>query len=324
MSLQPYDTPAPVRDMTIPTPAGIADPTGGRLVAWAEGLAAAHRIGTALCVTSFVPTHFRGKPEEAAAAILYGDEIGFTPTKSLQNLYDIGGKPAMYARSMVALVQSKGHEIWTEESTPSKVVVCGRRRNSTAVERSEWTVAKAQRAGYTSNKKYEQAPEDMLYARAASTVCRRIAADALAGIAYSIEEVELDQPETVTVSRTTTSTPTPVQRRKVQPPAVEAAPEPDLAPEAAPTQPAPDVTPDEPRGPSDAQRRAMFAAFGDAGWTTDARTEQGRATRLAYCSQVIGREVASTTDMTAAEVSQVVDALRADAAEEPTFDGMPG
>ena len=52
------------------------DPTGGRLVAWAEGLAAAHRIGSALCQTAFAPKHFAGKPEEAAAAILFGDEVG--------------------------------------------------------------------------------------------------------------------------------------------------------------------------------------------------------------------------------------------------------
>ena len=47
-----------------------------------------------------MPAHFRGKPNEAAAAILYGDEIGFTPTQALQNLYVINGKPALYARAM--------------------------------------------------------------------------------------------------------------------------------------------------------------------------------------------------------------------------------
>ena len=61
------------------TPPAYVDPTGGRLIAWADGLAAAHRIGSALCQTAFVPAAFRGKPEDAAAAILYGDEIGLTP-----------------------------------------------------------------------------------------------------------------------------------------------------------------------------------------------------------------------------------------------------
>ena len=78
-------------DLAIPAPANTAtlpaqhfDPTGGRLVAWAAALHAAHQIGTALCQTSFVPTAFRGKPEEAAAMILYGDELGLTPGTSLQ------------------------------------------------------------------------------------------------------------------------------------------------------------------------------------------------------------------------------------------------
>lgn len=281
------------RDMTIPTPASINDPTGGRLVAWAEGLAAAHRIGTALCQTSFVPQHFRGKPEEAAAAILYGDEIGFSPTQSLQNLYVISGKPALYARAMVALVQSRGHDVWTEESSPTKVVVCGRRSGRSHVERSEWTIAKARQAGYTSNKKYEQAPEDMLYARAAATVCRRIAADALAGIAYTVEELEMEAaPATRTVTRGAEAQ--TVQRKK-----------PDKA--AAPGQePEPDF--DEPvtaEPVTDAQLAAIHAAFGDVGLTD-------RDARLDYCCNLIGRSITSSKDLTKAEASQVIDALHAD------------
>ena len=180
----------------------IGDPTGGRLVAWAEGLAAAHRIGTALCQTSFVPQQFRGKPEEAAAAILYGDEIGFTPTQALQNIYVISGKPSMYARSMVALLMSHGHDVWTVEKTDAKVTVAGRRKGSTHTVEETWTTARASKAGYTNNKKYQTDPQAMLYARAASDVCRQVAPDSLAGIAYTVEEMELEAPvPAVRVSR---------------------------------------------------------------------------------------------------------------------------
>ncbi len=279
-------------DMTIPTPASINDPTGGRLVAWAEGLAAAHRIGTALCQTSFVPQHFRCKAEEAAAAILYGDEIGFSPTQSLQNLYVISGKPALHARAMVALVQSRGHDVWTEESSPTKVVVCGRRSGRSHVERSEWTIAKARQAGYTSNKRYEQAPEDMLYARAAATVCRRIAADALTGIAYTVEELEMEAaPATRTVTRgAETQT---IQRNKDRVVAPE--PEPDFG------QPAESVT--------DAQLDALHATFSGVGVAD-------RDARLAYCRNLIGRDITSSKDLTKAEASLIIDVLRADALRE--------
>ena len=99
----PAATPGPVVYAT--------DPTGGRLIAWADGLAAAHRIGSALCSTSFVPAAFRGKPEEAAAAILYGDEIGLTPTQALQSVHVISGRPGLYARAMVALLLAHGHDL---------------------------------------------------------------------------------------------------------------------------------------------------------------------------------------------------------------------
>lgn len=301
------------RDMSITAPGGGADPTGGRLVAWAEGLAAAHRIGSALCQTAFVPVHFRGKPDETAAAILFGDEIGFSPTQAVQNIHVISGKPGMYARSMVALVQSKGHDVWTEEATATKVIVCGRRRGSQHVERSEWTIEKARKAGYTSNKKYEQAPEDMLYARAASTVCRRIAADALAGIAYSVEELELDEPQpTRSVTRGRTGA------AKVQRQPKPEVPEPDL------DEPQPEVSDPAPDRITDAQRAAIFAAFRDAGWTSDARSEEGRTQRLEYMAQILdGEVVESTNDLTQAQASRVLDALRQDAQDAPAGEDLP-
>lgn len=301
------------RDMTITAP---VDPTGGRLVAWAEGLAAAHRIGSALCQTAFAPTHFRGKPDEAAAAILYGDEIGFTPTQALQNIFVISGKPAMYARAMVALVQSKGHDVWTEEATSAKVVVCGRRRSSQHVERVEWTVEKARRAGYTSNKKYEQTPEDMLYARAASTVCRRIAADALAGLAYSVEELEMDTPATTrTVTRGSSGEGGKVQRRKAP-----EAPEPEVTgPVLVSGDDAQGELPESEKaeaGPPRAAIEAMFAGFAAAGFDSDARTTEGKQARLGYMTAVLGREITTTKELTVEDVEQVTDALAADAAEQ--------
>ena len=276
------------------------DPTGGRLVAWAEGLAAAHRIGTALCQTSFVPQQFRGKPEEAAAAILYGDEIGFTPTQALQNIYVISGKPSMYARTMVALLLSHGHEVWTVEKTDAKVIVAGRRRGSSHTIEETWTTARAAKAGYTNNKKYQTDPQAMLYARAASDVCRQVAPDSLAGIAYSVEEMELDVPApTVRVSRTK---PQPAPMPEPSMDAIEAAP---ATPEPSPE---PDVEPEPETGEAitPAQSKALHASFGEAGI-------KDRDARLDYCRQLIGRELSTSSDLTRAEASRVIEALKQDA-----------
>lgn len=154
-------------------------------------LGQAYQIAEALCGTQFAPQHFRGKPQEAAAAILFGAQVGLDPLASMQNIYVIGGKPALYARTMAAIVQAAGHAIWTEESTDDAVTVVGQRRGSEAIERITWTMERAQKAGYTSNKNYQKDPQAMLYARAVGDVARRIAPDALLGMSYTVEEMRV-------------------------------------------------------------------------------------------------------------------------------------
>lgn len=292
----------PATTFTTPGPEfHYVDPTGGRLVAWADGLAAAHRIGSALCQTAFVPQAFRGKPEEAAAAILYGDEIGLTPTQALQSVHVISGKPGLYARAMVALLLSRGHEVWTVEKSAAKVTVAGRRRGTSHVHEETWTTARAQKAGYTSNKKYTTDPEAMLYARAASDVCRQVAPDALAGLAYSAEELELGAtPATVTVTRTD-APPTRAQRKKAEPAPT---PEPDLSPEP----PADNLR-------SDAQMRKLWALAQENG--------MDESTFRAYLVEALGREVESTKTLTKAEAHHLIEELEQSAREpEPDDDGV--
>ena len=272
------------------------DPTGGRLIAWANGLAAAHQIGSALCSTAFVPASFRGKPEEAAAAILYGDEIGLTPTQALQSVHVINGRPGLYARTMVALLLSKGHEVWTVEKSDAKVTVAGRRKGSTHVHEETWTTGRAQKAGYTTNKKYSTDPQAMLYARAAADVCRQVAPDALAGLDYAVEELEMLDAPTVTVTRTTAPA-TKAQRKPATPP---------VEPEEPPLEPTP--TPAvELR--SDAQMRLLWKLAKAAGMDE-------AAFRL-YLNDSTGREIESTKDITKDEARRLIDELEPTPADEP-------
>lgn len=281
MTVQQYEPPAEVA--TIDT-----DPTqpGHNLIAWANSLSAAHRIASALCQTAFVPKHFQGKPIEAAAALMLGEELGLAPVSALRSIYLIAGTPSLYAKAMVALVQSAGHEVWTEVDTPAKVVVCGRRRGSSHAEKSEWTTDRARRAGYTKNEKYTTDPQSMLYARAASDVCRKVAADVLAGVPYSVEEVEL-QAEDEKPKRTA--------RRNLQP--VEPTPEPDLAfePDAL-------ITPD--------QQKLLHKLLNDTG-------RGDRDAGLAFCAEVVGHDVESTKTLTKAEASGIINRLTADVFTEP-------
>lgn len=264
---------------------------------WAANLAAAHTIGSALCTTSFAPAHFRGKPDEAAAAILYGSEVGFTPTQALQNLYVIGGKPALYARPMVAIVQAAGHEVWTEDKTDESVTVAGRRRGTPHIIRETWTLARAQRAGYTNNKKYQTDPQAMLYARAASDVCRQIAADALAGMAYSVEELQLEaveataaRPRGLDAVRAAAGAPAPV--------------EPETVVATVEAERPGDVDGGDPI--SDRTRRKMFALLAKVDPNADDDTQRKGM------SLVLGREVTSRADLSEDDAHAVIAALQAE------------
>lgn len=293
-----------MNELAIPErPAALApvDPTGGRLIAWAEGLTAAHRIGSALCQTAFVPAAFRGKPEEAAAAILYGDEIGLTPTMALQSVHVISGRPGLYARTMVAIALAHGHEVWTVEKSDAKVTVAGRRKGSTHIHEETWTTGRAQKAGYASNKKYATDPQAMLYARAASDVVRQIAPDALAGLDYSVEELELIDAPTVTVTRTTA----PATRAQRKP--ATATPEPELTP----------TQPETPELRTEAQMRHLWALAKDS--------HLDEAGFRAYLTEELGREVESTKTLTKAEAHRLIEQLMSLApAPEPPIDTETG
>lgn len=161
------------------------------LVKQAQALDAAHKIGTALANTAMVPQTFRGKPDDAAAAILYGAELGLKPTQALQQVFVVHGQPAIYARTMVGLLKAKGYTFETVDTSDNAVTVRGTSPRG-EVEESTWTIDRAKKAGYTGNKKYQSDPQAMLYAKAASEVCRKLAPDVLLGIRYTAEDLELE------------------------------------------------------------------------------------------------------------------------------------
>jgi hypothetical protein len=185
-------------DVALPTgptaPALNLSPSAGtiQLAQWAQELDAAHRLGTALCQTEFVPASFRGKPEAAAAAILAGKSLGLDPMNALANIFIVQGKPALYARTMAALVMAQGHSIVRTQADEKSVTVAGRRKGQEEWQEFTWTIERAQQAGYTSNKKYATDPIAMLTAKAQAEACRTIAPDVLTGLAHSVEEIELE------------------------------------------------------------------------------------------------------------------------------------
>jgi hypothetical protein len=142
----------------------------------------------------------------ATIAILHGVSLGLSPDAALENIFMIKGKPATYARLMVALVNrwidervaagrttadpDHGDRIWEIEASPTKCTWGARRDGITKY--SDWTYARAQTAGYTTNKLYQSIPQEMLTAKAQAEVCRIVFPDVILGLSHSIEELRME------------------------------------------------------------------------------------------------------------------------------------
>ncbi|ROZ49363.1 hypothetical protein EEB13_05410 [Rhodococcus sp. WS3] len=134
----------------------------------------------------------RAGRKEAAIAIYHGMQLGWAPLPSLQNIFTVHGVPGMYARAMKALLISQGHEVETIESTLTSATVRARHAGTPNWEEVTWTIDIAKQAGYTSNPKYQSDPRGMLYAKALADACRRACPDVLMGMAYTVEDLELE------------------------------------------------------------------------------------------------------------------------------------
>jgi hypothetical protein len=258
-----------------------------RLADWAASAIAAHEVADSLVQTSFVPEAFKGKAHEATAAILAGAEVGLSPMASLRSFDIIGGTAAPRAITLRAIVQSQGHQVWVKESTATRAVVCGQSRGSNVTETSTWTLDRAKGLGLTNKDNWRKQPQAMLVARATSEVCRLVAADAILGIGYTVEELT-DEPGTTGTPGTVETQPTTrkMSRRKPIEQVIE---------EADPV--------DEPI--TNPQITKLHASFGDLGILD-------RDQKLAYATKVLDHPIDSSRDLTKAEAMRVIDALDAD------------
>ena len=320
-------------------PLALGNPTSEALAGLAQWVQAAHsaqQLVTPLVDTPFVPDSFRVKLDpratleerqaarqmaiaNATAAVLQGITLGLDPLTALQQIYVVHGRPGMYTKIKVALAQSRGHEIWTEDLTDTRAVVAGRRKGSQDVQRVTITMEMARKAGWTSNpsKAYDKTPADMLWARAAGRVADRIAADVLMGIA-SVEDIEDEDasdrpaPATRTVRR---ATPPPALAAPASAGHPLATPQPRQDAPSGPPLPGEDEPPTPPvpasvsRSIDPATWRRINARFVELDVTGPGQT----ADRLAVISEITGRLITRGGELTTDEGQLVLDNLAGDA-----------
>jgi hypothetical protein len=131
----------------------------------------------------------RGNLPAILACVATGRELGIGDMAALKAIHIIDGKATFSAELMVQLVRRAGHSI-VGEVTEGSATVTGTRADNGDTMKSTWTLEMAARAGLVKKQNWVKYPEAMLWARAASQLCRMLFADCFAGATYTPEELE--------------------------------------------------------------------------------------------------------------------------------------
>ncbi len=156
-----------------------------------------------LTMTSFVPRSFQGKPAEAAAAMLYGRELGIGPMQSLQGINVIEGKPTASPELMRALIRGAGHKL-DITTGGTACTIRGTRGDTGETATASFTLDDAVQARLVTLKDgkpfsrsskgnalpWETYTSDMLLARATSRIARMLFSDVISGVSYTPEEMQ--------------------------------------------------------------------------------------------------------------------------------------
>ena len=194
---------------------------------WAEEFRDVYKIAEALCKTPFVPKEMIGRQADVAAAIMKGQELGLDPFDALGSIYIVHGRVGFYADFMRRRIVQAGHTLTIIESTETRCIIEGVRKDTGQKHRAQFTADQARRAGIDLGKY----PADKLIARATSRLCTQAFPDVLSGTLIAedlidgvIPAADTDQPATAEPDRP------PVQRKRATKPAKAARTQPKPAP----------------------------------------------------------------------------------------------
>lgn len=256
----------------------------------ANGLAVQMDYARAVSSAAMLPENYRGKPADIMLAVGLGQSMGLSPAESLYRISVIKGKPTASAELIAANVRKAGHRLRVrgdESSCTATIIRADDPDYEFTVTRD---IAWAERMGLARNDNYRKQPGTMLQWRAISAVARLACPEALYGVSYTPDEMgDLGE-----------------QRQAAATPAGGLAAA--LASEPEPV----DVTDaevlDDPAATdlTDKTRKRLFALFSERG--IDDRDEQIRG-----ISHIIGRPIASRSELMEADALKVCDVLAAKA-----------
>jgi hypothetical protein len=171
------------------------------LAAYAVGLEQKLRVCELLLKSGCLPNSIKS-PQAVYAVVMMGQEMGFSPMRSLELIDFIQGRACLRVAGMMAKAVQAGGKFSTVEETDKLCTIKAERKDNGWTETYTFTIQDAAAMKLTGKDNWIKMPKFMLYARCASVLCRRGWPDVLGGL-YSSEEmrdsVEPHRAETVEV-----------------------------------------------------------------------------------------------------------------------------
>jgi hypothetical protein len=298
---------------------------------WTEIVGKVIRLANEIYDTPFIPDGLRGSAPAVAAAILSGREMGLGPMTSLANIDVIRGKPTQKPLLMRAMILSRGHKWEDVENNDTRAVVRGCRKGESTWTTVTFTADQAKRAGLDLGKW----PADKLYARASSRLAKHRFADVIMGMASAddaedgadveivigggevadgTQAIEAAKPKTAQRASRRPAAAAPADGNGQAPnkppnpaPALaQTAPPGDLPPLPGEDEPPPNESDyDTPGTYTKPQLTRIWATLtGDIGYPNSDKDAARKA-----CAGIIGRDLASSTDLSFNEAGTVIDTL---------------
>lgn len=133
--------------------------------------------------------------QDAYFVLVAGRELGLGPVASLRNIHVIDGKPSLGVHALTAVAMPHC-EKWEVESDATRCRITCKRRGYPSEHTLEYTLDDAKRAGLDSRPNWKRMPREMLFARCASNLVRRVFPDLVAGVLSSeeAEDLSYEQP----------------------------------------------------------------------------------------------------------------------------------
>lgn len=172
-----------------------------------------------ICGTGMVPQAYRNKPDDAAVAVMFGNEIGLPPMTSLQFVAVINGRPGIYGDAMPGLAMNKGliadmqERFEGEPFLDDYAAACTVTRPNGTMVTQRFSVADAKKANlWAKAGPWTQYPRRMLQWRARSWAIRDAAPNLLFGMsAEELQDIEVSEQRGPDTARDITPKDEPVQ-----------------------------------------------------------------------------------------------------------------